>query len=246
VLDAVISGERDKVVTLFTEDEGKLRGVAHGAARSVKRFGGRLERLSRVKVTYFEKEGKDLVRIDDLELIEESFRLQQDLRVSAALAYVSEVAAEFVREREADRRYFRLLGAILEAFRAGGDVEVLLSYFEFWTAKLHGIFPDLASCDACHAAFGSAGARVSVADGAALCARCARAAGRPTHRLSPAALSAAQAFRRAAPADLGNVTFSPKAIREIEAAASGALTTFADREFRSRAFLRQVLAGAAP
>lgn len=240
VLDATPSRERDKIVTLFTEEEGKIRGVAHGAARSVKRFGGRLERLSRVRASWFEKEGSDLVRIDDLELIEESFKLQQELRVAAALAYVCEVTEEFVREREADRRYFRLIGAILDGFRGGADAVTLLRYFEFWTGRLHGIFPSLEACDACGGPFGDQGARVMVTEGAALCRRCARKAAGRSHPLSAAALTVLEAFRRTAPAALGNVVFPAAALKEIEAAAAGALRSFAGHEFRSREFLDRV------
>ena len=241
VLDAVASRERDKLVTLFTETEGKIRGIAHGAARSVKRFGGRLERLSRVKVTYFEKEGQELVRLDDLELIEESFRLQQDIVVAASLAYVSEVAGEFVREKESDQRYYRLLGATLDAFRAGVRAEVVLRYFEFWTARLHGIFPEFEACDICRGAFGSLGARVAVADGTGMCSKCARAAGGRSLPVSAAALTMIEAFRRSRPTALGNVSFPRQALREVEAAATAALVSFAGRPFRSSAFLSEVM-----
>ena len=245
VLDAAPYRDRDKIVTLFTESEGKVRGVAHGAARSVKRFGGRLERFSRVRATYFEREGMDLVRIDDLELVRESFRLQQDIRVSAALSYVCEVAGEFVGEKESDRRYYRLLGALLEAFRAGMEINLLLRYFEFWTARLHGIFPEFEGCDGCGSAFGPAGARVAAAGGAAMCTRCARGAGERMLSISASALTAIAAFKHSAPAALANVIFPASALDQIEAAATAALSAFAGREFRSRAFLRQVLAQAA-
>src|SRR5262249_20076004 len=163
---------RDKLVTLFTESEGKIRGIAHGAARSVKRFGGRLERLNRVRVGFFEKEGQDIVRLDDMELVEETFSLQKEILVAASLAYVSEIAGEFVREKESDRRYYRLLGATIDAFRAGVAAGVVLRYFELWTARLHGIFPDLAVCDSCGEALGKPGSRLSVSEGSALCRRC--------------------------------------------------------------------------
>jgi len=243
VLDASAFRERDKIVTLFTLDEGKVRGIAHGAARSVKRFGGRLERLSRVKVAYHDSEGRDLVRIDDLELIEESFRLQQDIVVAAALAYVCEVVGEFVREKESDGRYFRLVGAVIEGFRAGAKAGVMLRYFEFWTARLHGIFPDAEQCDACRTPFGEAGARVGAADGEALCPRCAKNATGRTLALSAAALGAIAAFRRTAPRDLVQAPIAAGALSEIEAAASASLVSFTGREFRSRAFLRQVMQG---
>jgi DNA repair protein RecO (recombination protein O) len=242
VLDTTSAQERDKIVTLFTETEGKLRGVAHGAARSVKRFGGRLERLSRVRVGYFEKEGHDLVRIEDLELVQEAFGLQAEMRSAASLAYVCEMTSEFTREKESDRRYYRLLAATLDGFRAGVDAEILVRYFEFWTARLHGIFPSLEACDACGKMFGSAGARVQAVGGAALCQHCARPEEGRMLKISPQGLTLVDGFRRLAPAALRNVAYQPAALREVEAAALSALTEFMGREFRSRGFLKQVLA----
>jgi len=242
VLDTTDVRERDKIVTLFTESEGKLRGVAHGAARSVKRFGGRLERLGRVRVGYFEKEGQELVRIEDLELVQQAFDLQAGLRNAAALAYLCEMTAEFTREKESDRRYYRLLGATLDAFRAGVDAEILLRYFEYWTARLHGIFPELQACDACGKMFGTGGAKVQAVGGAALCARCARASGGRMLPLSREALTVADGFRRLAPTALARMAYGAGALRELEEAALSALTEFMGREFRSRGFLKQVLA----
>ena len=242
VLDTISAQERDKIVTLFTECEGKLRGIAHGAARSVRRFGGRLERLSKVRVGYFEKEGRDLVRIEDLDLLQESFELQADLRNGAALAYVCEMTGEFTREKESDRRYYRLLAATLDGFRAGVEAEVLLRYFEFWTARLHGIFPALDACDACGKMFGAEGARVEAAGGAALCQRCARPEQGRMLRITQRGLTLIDGFRRLAPAALKSVDHPRDALREVEEAAQASLVSFTGREFRSRGYLLQVLA----
>ncbi len=241
VLDTAALRERDKLVTLFTEAEGKVRGVAHGAARSVRRFGGRLERLSRVRATYFEKEGADLVRLEDLELLEETFRLHGDLRISAALSYICEITNEFAREKESDRRYFRLLGATVDGFRRGTDARILLRYFEVWTARLHGIFPGFESCDLCSRPFGAGGALMEADGGAALCKRCSRPSGSRLLRVSPAALTLLDGFRRVAPASLASVHYPRAAIRQVEEAAAAALVSFTGRGFRSREFLKQVM-----
>ncbi|HXI02270.1 MAG TPA: DNA repair protein RecO [Candidatus Saccharimonadales bacterium] len=241
VLDATVLKERDKIVTLFTEEEGKLRGLAHGAARSVKRFGGRLERLSRVRASWFEKEGQDLVRIDDLELVRESFSMHQDLLKSAAISYICELAEEFTREKEADRRYYRLLVAVLDGLRAGISPALLLRYFEFWTGRLHGILPAFGACDGCGRAFGAHGARVAPRGEAALCERCAPGSD-ATMRLSRGALGLIEAFRNAPPSEFAHVVYPAGALREVETAAVSALVAFTGREIRSAPFLRQVMA----
>ncbi|HET6372330.1 MAG TPA: DNA repair protein RecO, partial [Candidatus Polarisedimenticolia bacterium] len=234
----------------FTEDEGKLRGVAKSAAKSRRRFGGKLERLSRVRVTYFEKETTDLARIDGLDLLEESFTLHQDLRVAAMLAYVAEVTDTFAHEHESDRRFFRLLKSLISAVRslpAGGGTAGLLRYFEIWTLKLHGLMPDLDQCGLCGRALSRSGAWMTPSEGMfqATCRSC-----RPQARgglvLSAAALAVLERFWKHAPTDLANVAFSPAALAEIESFAAVALTEFVGRPFRSARFLKELSLETAP
>ncbi|HKY31346.1 MAG TPA: DNA repair protein RecO [Candidatus Polarisedimenticolia bacterium] len=238
VIDVLKMQEADRLVVLFTEDEGKVRGVAASAARSHRRFGGKLERLSRVRATWFEKEGRDLARIDACDLVEESFTLYGDLRTAALLAYVAEIVDTFAHEREADPRYFRLLRSLIEAARAGVDPLLLARYFEVWTLRLHGLMPSLDACGECGSPLAAPGAVLGGADAPeAFCPSCRRRGGL---RLSPQAIAALDLFRRSAPAALGKAAASAAALGEVEAAAVAVLTSFVGRPFRSYRFLREM------
>src|SRR5512132_4095452 len=57
-------GEADRIVVFLTRDRGKKRGVAQGARRPRSRFVGALEPLTRGEVQYYERENRDLVRIN--------------------------------------------------------------------------------------------------------------------------------------------------------------------------------------
>jgi DNA repair protein RecO (recombination protein O) len=59
--------EADRIVVFFTKDRGKKRGVAKGARRAKSRFTGALEPLTRAGVAYYERELRDLVRINYVE-----------------------------------------------------------------------------------------------------------------------------------------------------------------------------------
>ena len=253
VLDARKMREADRLVTFFTEDEGKIRGVAASAAKSRRRFGGKLERLSRVRVTYFEKEGKELARIDSCDLLEESFTLHQDLATAAVLSYMAEVADTFVRERESDRRYFRLLKSLMAALRAGAEPRLMARYFETWTLRLHGLMPELDLCGECGRALGRVAGAAYVEAGdapVALCGACRRGSsqpgdrrGRPAGRvvtISPAALEAIERFRRLPPAELAGRAPSSSVLSEIETFAVTMLTSFTGHGFRSYGFLRDL------
>src|SRR5437588_9928456 len=57
-------GESDRIVVFLTRDRGKKRGVAKNARQSRRRFGGALEPMTHGRVEYFEREQRDLVRLD--------------------------------------------------------------------------------------------------------------------------------------------------------------------------------------
>ena len=61
-------GESDRIVVFLTRDRGKKRGVAKNARQSRRRFGGALEPLTCGRVGYLERERRDLVRLDYVEL----------------------------------------------------------------------------------------------------------------------------------------------------------------------------------
>ena len=83
--------EADKIVSFFSREGGRIRGVARNARRSVKRFGASLERLSHVRVRYFEQEARDLVRLESCELLQSFFETQSDYAAGVAFSYIAEV-----------------------------------------------------------------------------------------------------------------------------------------------------------
>lgn len=135
-------GEADLIVTLLAEHAGRVRGVATSARRSRKRFGGALEPLTRVHATWVEREGRDLHRIESLDLDRSFAAMQSAPERQAASAIVCEIAAASSHEGEGDPRYFRLVGAVAEALENGLDPWVAVRYFEYWTLRLHGVLPE--------------------------------------------------------------------------------------------------------
>src|SRR5271169_7175210 len=70
VLRSFPLGEADRLVSFLSRTEGRLRGVARGARRTKNQFGSTLEILSHVRIWFYERETRDLVRISQCELIE--------------------------------------------------------------------------------------------------------------------------------------------------------------------------------
>lgn len=158
-------GEADKIVSLLTRQFGRLRAVAAGAHRPKSRYGGTLEPLSYIRLWIFERENRDLLRINSAELTESFFSMQTDYRLQIAAQYVAEAAEKFLPEREANDRVFRLLLAVLRAIKRSGEVQRPLIYFDYWLLRLGGFLPDFGVCANCRAVLESHGYYVAGAHG---------------------------------------------------------------------------------
>jgi DNA repair protein RecO (recombination protein O) len=143
--------EADLVVSFLTRDQGKLRGVAKRARRPKSAFGAGLERLSHVRMAYFQRETRELVNLDSCELIRSQFGLASDYWASVALDYFAEVSEQLLPSAEPSEKFFRLLLAVLEDLQTGapGKAWRAATYFSLWGVKLSGWLPELGVCLGC-------------------------------------------------------------------------------------------------
>ena len=143
--------EADLVVSFLTRDQGKLRGVAKRARRPKSGFGAGLERLSHVRMAYFQRETRELVNLDSCELIQSQFALVADYWTGVALDYFAEVSDQLLPSAEPGEKFFRLLLAVLESLRtpAAGRAWRAVTYFSLWALRLSGWLPELNVCLGC-------------------------------------------------------------------------------------------------
>ncbi len=146
-------GEGDRLVSFLDRQAGRVRGVARGARLPKSRFGSTLEMLAYIRIWYFERETRELVRINQCELIESFMDVQRDYAATVALALVSEITDSVLGEREAADAQFRLILLTARAVRVNGPSKVVLSYFCLWTARLGGWLGPLDRCSSCGRAF---------------------------------------------------------------------------------------------
>jgi DNA repair protein RecO (recombination protein O) len=148
--------EGDLIVSFFTRDLGKLRGVARRARKPKSPFGSGLERLSHVRMAYYQRENADLANLTGCELIQSHFDLGSDYARGLALDFFTETAEHLLPEREPNEKFFRLMMASLAYLRSGertaagvvrgqceSDVWTTVTYFALWSVRLAGIFPEL-------------------------------------------------------------------------------------------------------
>lgn len=142
-------GEADKIVSLFGRQLGRIRAAATGAQRPKSRYGGTLEPLSYVRLLLYERENRDLLRLNSAELLESFFLMQGEPRIQLAAQYLAETAERFLPEREINERAFRLWLAVLRAMKQSREIDRPLVYFNYWLLRLGGFLPGLTQCAGC-------------------------------------------------------------------------------------------------
>jgi DNA repair protein RecO (recombination protein O) len=133
-------GEADRIVVFLTRDRGKKRGVAHNARKSRKRFGAALEPLTEVRVSYFEKEHRELVGLNYAEPVRSPLSAASPEALGYS-HYFAELIDEWAAEADVDEKLFRLGTSVLEALLTGAPPEALARYFECWLLRLQGVYP---------------------------------------------------------------------------------------------------------
>ena len=137
--------EADLIVSFFTRDQGKLRGVARAAKRPKNSFGSGLERLSQVSMSYVARENRELVSLNSCELLQSQFGILGDYGGCVALDYIAELSEHLLPPAEPSEKFFRLLAAVLAYLREdpAGRVWPAVNYFSLWAVRLSGFLPEL-------------------------------------------------------------------------------------------------------
>lgn len=145
-------GEADRIVVFLTRDRGKKRGVAPNARKSRKRFGAALEPLTEVRISYFEKERRELVGLNYAEPVRSPLSAASPEALGYS-HYFAELIDEWAAEADVDEKLYRLGTSALEALLSGAPVEALARYFECWLLRLQGVYPPDLSLSSDAAAF---------------------------------------------------------------------------------------------
>lgn len=179
VLQSYPLGEADRLVSFLSRSMGRMRGVAAGARRPKSRFGSTLERLSHVRIWFYERETRELVRINQCEIVESFVDAFRDYDSSVGLSLFSEITQAVLPDREASDANFRLLLLCAQTVKRTRRVEPALAYFTVWTVKLGGWLPPLDLCSRCGQPVrvqidGAQTAYFSPSSSTIVCSRCRR------------------------------------------------------------------------
>ncbi len=142
-------GEADLIVTYLSYDYGLLKVFAKGSRKIKSRFGSSLEPLTYSKISFIGKEGANLPRLIQSDIIHSFQKLREDFRFFQNISEIIELSLKLLPEYEANFEAFKLLKDILLKLEADGNKRLYYLYFTARFLEIMGYSPRLDTCGRC-------------------------------------------------------------------------------------------------
>ena len=166
-------GESDLLVTFFTLNKGRLKGLAKGARRSRKRFVNCLDVLSLVNLEYGMKRKGNLHLIHSGKLLDAYPGLRTDFSTLSKASYIIELTELLFPWEMPDRNIFEILKKSFYMLDKGERVDLIPIIFEVMAMSIGGYRINLEKCSICGRRYSGKGTAVyNPENGGIACMKC--------------------------------------------------------------------------
>lgn len=147
IIRKVDFGEADRIVTVLTDELGKIDCVAKGARRLKSKFCGRLELFYNVDITCFQ--GRNLSIIKEVNLIN-GITDCKNVDRHRILFYIAELTNRLIQSDQHIENAYLLLQNVLDCIENTDKYEILLHAYLIKLLTLAGFFPSWNKCATCN------------------------------------------------------------------------------------------------
>ena len=148
VIRTVNLSDNDKLLTIFTEEQGKITAVANGSRVLKSRYLAAAQLFCYGSYVLYQRGERYWVR--EVSLIESFFDLRAELSRMSLAAYICDVADDVVEENAPEKDFLRLVLNSLYAIANGKFAQAQIkAVFEMRAAAVLGFCPMLDGCHTC-------------------------------------------------------------------------------------------------
>lgn len=230
-------GEADRLLWLFTREQGKIQAVAKGVRKPRSRKAGHLEPFTRAVLLL--ASGRDLPIVTQAEAKDAYLAIREDLVRLGYASYVIELLDRFTYEEGENIALFRLLSETLSRLNVEPQPAFAVRYYEVRLLDLVGFRPQLIQCVNCGQEIRAEDQFFSFEKGGVICPKCGPKEPGARH-VSLQALRILRHFQRSAYAEAQRMRLSSTVDQELENLMGNYLTYLLERGLNTPAFLKQV------
>jgi DNA repair protein RecO (recombination protein O) len=164
--------ETSLILTFYTKDFGKIRGILRGVRGARGQYGGgSFEILSHDEIVFYDRKKSDIFTTSQCDLIEFFNPIRQSLERLAYAAYMAELLDSVTTLGDKNEQVFDLLLNSLGLLSGEASPRRVARIFEIKLLSLLGIMPTLDTCANCAKTVDSS-AKFSVIQGGLICKNC--------------------------------------------------------------------------
>jgi DNA repair protein RecO (recombination protein O) len=240
VLHSLQYGESDLIITFYSHEFGKLKGIAKGAKNSKKRFANVFEPFSLTNIIFTRKNRDMLAFIDSCEIIDHYSAIRQDLEKTLIASYFIDLADHFNPEGKKNEKVFELLQNFLQMLGEQKSSDAAVRFFEIRLLKLAGFEPELKHCITCKTPVANGSSYFFYAgEGGIKCSTCAN----PQRYEQPISAGTVRTLLLGREMDMDKIkliALSDSLARESRGMLTGFITHVLGREVKSLKVMEQV------
>src|SRR4030066_1462541 len=165
ILNSRPMGEYDRLVGIFTEDLGRIDGIAKGARRFKNRFGGSLEPFTHCRLGLFRKRHGSLYRIESADIINSFSQVRGDLNLILHSSSMVDILRKLTPLEDPSKPIFTLLLKSLDRISAGEHIDNVLFFYQIQILHLSGLGLRFDGCVKCNRGVTNLRRTISVAEG---------------------------------------------------------------------------------
>ena len=149
VIRKIDLNEADRIVTILTDDSGKIDCIAKGARRLKNKFCGRLELFSHVQVACFQ--GRNLANLNEIHLIN-AYPEEKEIARHRILFYLAELTNRLIQSDQHIEGAYPLLADTLRHIQKTDRLETILHAYLIKLLTLTGFLSPWNKCGICNTA----------------------------------------------------------------------------------------------
>lgn len=174
-LDAIVLkhfdfGEADRILVVFSRQNGKIKAIAKGVRKIRSRKAGHLEPFTQARV--FLSQGRDLPIITQAETTDSFNEVRSDLLKIGYASYIVELVDRFLVDNDSNPALYQLVLGCLRRIERDTNVKSAVLFFELHLLDMQGFKPELFLCIKCRQPIKPENQYFSAELGGVLCPQC--------------------------------------------------------------------------
>lgn len=141
--------ETSKIVTFYTREFGKIRGVMKGVRKDPRKFGSSVDKFTVNDIVFYQYRNSDIHLISQCDMKEFYSPIRQDLKRMTAASYILELIDTMLPIEQKNEDIYDLILQYLSSLQTDEDVNKLVHIFQIKTLSYSGFRPHLDSCVKC-------------------------------------------------------------------------------------------------